>query len=218
MLWLLALVKRGAARKEQGMRGVDAANTEAKRLAIIAAAIRCLARNGVAKTSIADICKEAGMRSGHLYYYFPSKDELLVAIMLFNEDEVADLIEHMLEGEGDIATKILAVHIEAEKQRSALGFTPVLRMELECYFSREGYEGPDADIGSRLIEAIRQAIRQGIAEGQLPAAIEIDDFANAIALIWQGLSHNRLQPQFDMAENARAVQLLLRPWLAQAGG
>lgn len=198
------------------MRAVDAANTEAKRLAIITAAIRCLARQGVAQTSISDICKEAGMRSGHLYYYFENKDALLAAIMLLNRDEIAERIEHMLEGEGDLASKILAVHVEAEDRRSAQGFTPILRMELECYLSRKAAGASPAargDSADRLFVAIRQAVRQGMAEGQLPPDLDIDGFADAIALIWQGLTHNRLQPNFDFEENARAVRLLLRPWL-----
>jgi TetR/AcrR family transcriptional repressor of uid operon len=203
--------------KDEGMRAVDAVNTEAKRLAIITAAIRCLARGGVAETSISDICKEAGMRSGHLYYYFESKDALLAAIMLLNHDEIAERIEHMLEGQGDLASKILAVHVDAESQRSALGFTPILRMELECYFSRKAFgHAEEVEQADRLIQAIRNAIRQGIGEGQLPQDVDIDAFADAIALIWQGLTHNRLRPDFDLEENARATRLLLRPWLTLA--
>lgn len=195
------------------MRVVDEANTEARRAAIIAAALRCLARSGVAKTSISDICKEAQIRSGHLYYYFESKDALLAAIMRFNQDQISERIQHMLEGEGDLASKIFDVHIEAEKQRSALGLTPVLRMELECYFSREDHAGPREATGEHLSAAIRQAVKQGIADGQLPEDVDIGAFCTAIVLIWNGLAHNRLSASFDIEENRRAVQTLLRPWL-----
>jgi len=194
------------------MRAVDEANTEARRPAIITAAIRCLSRSGIAKTSIGDICKEAGMRSSHLYYYFDSKDALLAAIMTLNQDRIADRIEHMLEGEGDLATKIFDVHIDAELQRSALGLTPILRMELECYFSREDYVGPERFSGERLIVAIHNAVRQGIAEGQLPNDIDVIAFGKVIALIWQGLTHNRLSSNFDVEDHKETVRMILAPW------
>ena len=46
------------------MRKVDEANTEAKRKNILRAAMRCFAQNGLQGTSIKDICKESGMKSG----------------------------------------------------------------------------------------------------------------------------------------------------------
>lgn len=195
------------------MRVIDEANTEARRTAIIAAAIKCLVRSGVAKTSISDICREAGMRSGHLYYYFESKDALLTAIMGFNQEAIGERIRHMLEGEGDLAAKIFAVHEEAENQRNALGLTPILRMELECYFSRDDHAGPRSAAEKQLSAAILQAIKQGIKDGQLPEDIEIDAFGAAIALIWNGLAHNRLSADFNVEDNRRAVQTLLKPWL-----
>lgn len=46
---------------------------------IITAAQRCLARDGYANVSIKDIAHEAGVAPGLLHYYFPSKEDLLVA-------------------------------------------------------------------------------------------------------------------------------------------
>jgi len=198
------------------MRVTDEANTEARRTAIIAAALRCLSRNGVAKTSISDICKEAGIRSGHLYYYFESKDALLTAILESNQDQTRERIQHMLVGEKDLASKIFDIHLQAEAERSALGLTPVVRMELECYFSREDRSGTLAASGDYLTASIHDAIRQGIADGQLPEDIDIAAFSAAIILIWNGLAHNRLFAGFDLEENRRAVQTLIRPWLKPA--
>lgn len=197
------------------MRVVDETNTEAKRGAIIAAAIQCLARKGVAKTSISDICKEAGMRSGHLYYYFENKDALLIAILLYQQELALELIEHMLEGAGDIVSQIFDVHVKAEERRMALGLTPIMRMELECYLSRLKDDSLiGTDTMEHLLNAIRKAALQGIREGRLPEDLEVDAFTSAVALIWQGLAHSRLSPRFDLEENRRAVRLLMEPWLA----
>lgn len=51
-----------------------------RRSEILQAAARAFIRDGLRGTSIATICKEAGMSPGHLYYYFPSKEALIEAM------------------------------------------------------------------------------------------------------------------------------------------
>ncbi len=48
---------------------------------IIDAAIRVLARQGYARTSLLEIANEAGMSKGALHYHYPSKDALIHAVL-----------------------------------------------------------------------------------------------------------------------------------------
>ena len=48
---------------------------------IIDAAIRVLARQGYARTSLLDIAKEAGMSKGALHYHYPSKEALIHTVL-----------------------------------------------------------------------------------------------------------------------------------------
>ena len=48
---------------------------------IVDAAIRVLARQGYAKTSLLDIAKEAGMSKGALHYHYPTKEALIHAVL-----------------------------------------------------------------------------------------------------------------------------------------
>ena len=48
---------------------------------IIDAAIRVLARQGYAKTSLLDIAKEAGMSKGALHYHYPTKEALIHTVL-----------------------------------------------------------------------------------------------------------------------------------------
>src|SRR5437763_867284 len=61
------------------MAGRDSA--ENKRSEIIAAAIRVLARDGIAEATTRKIATEAGVNQAMLGYYFGSKDELLLAVL-----------------------------------------------------------------------------------------------------------------------------------------
>jgi len=47
---------------------------------ILEAALQCFKEKGFHGTSMAEICKRAGMSPGHLYHYFSSKVELIEAI------------------------------------------------------------------------------------------------------------------------------------------
>ncbi len=57
------------------------ANEQTTRDRIIETARQLFLTRGFAGTGIAAILKEAGVRSGSLYYFFKSKDELLVAVL-----------------------------------------------------------------------------------------------------------------------------------------
>jgi TetR/AcrR family transcriptional repressor of uid operon len=52
----------------------------ARREHILDAAERCFARAGFHRTTMHDICKEAGVSPGALYVYFSSKEELIAGI------------------------------------------------------------------------------------------------------------------------------------------
>jgi AcrR family transcriptional regulator len=51
-----------------------------RRQAILKAAACAFARDGLQGTSIASICREAGISAGQLYYYYPSKESLIEAM------------------------------------------------------------------------------------------------------------------------------------------
>jgi AcrR family transcriptional regulator len=56
---------------------------------IIQAAMRVMARQGYARTSLMDIAKEAGMSKGAVHYHFPSKEALVSKVLETACDAVA---------------------------------------------------------------------------------------------------------------------------------
>src|SRR6187431_576833 len=53
---------------------------DARRDEIADAALRCFARTGVQRTSMADIIAESGLAAGAIYGHFASKQELIVDV------------------------------------------------------------------------------------------------------------------------------------------
>jgi AcrR family transcriptional regulator len=68
---------------------------------LLDAAARLFARHGYAAASMRDIAVEAGMLSGSLYYHFPSKDELLLAVYAAGVQALEDACAPALAREGD---------------------------------------------------------------------------------------------------------------------
>lgn len=56
---------------------------------IVQAAIRVLARQGYARTSLLDIAREAGMSKGAVHYHFPSKEALIEVVLA----EACDVVQ-----------------------------------------------------------------------------------------------------------------------------
>lgn len=195
------------------MRTVDEANTEQKRTAILRAAMRCFAKNGLQRTSIADICKTAGMRSGHVYYYFASKEAIVEAAWRIGMDELVTQLEELIDGE-NIVSLIVDMHSKAEAERRSWGMTPGLRLEFLAESARNpNLRAIEDEQDKRIVNAILHVVKRAVAAGHLDARVDQMAFSRAILLIWDGLAITRLYGSFDLQAYRDAIQKLVAPWL-----
>jgi AcrR family transcriptional regulator len=74
-----------------------------RRAALMEAAARQFLANGFAATSMRDIAAEAGMQPGSIYYHFPSKAELLVAVHEEGLRRITEATKAALEAKKDAA-------------------------------------------------------------------------------------------------------------------
>ncbi|MER9291554.1 TetR/AcrR family transcriptional regulator [Mesorhizobium sp. M0510] len=199
------------------MRTVDEANTEQKRAVVLRAAMRCFAQNGLQKTSISDICKAAGMRSGHVYYYFPSKDAIVEAAFRIGMDDLITHVEEMMDGE-DFVSLIVDIHSKAERDRRSWDMTPGLRLE----FLAESARNPrlmaiENAQDERLVQATLRVVYKAMAAGRLDSRVDPLAFSHAIILLWSGFALARLSDTFDLDVYRDAIKKLIAPWLISAG-
>jgi len=71
-------------------RTVDPARHEARRLVIIDAALTVFAERGYDGATTAAICRQAGIGSGTFFHYFPTKLDLLLAILTLGIQEARE--------------------------------------------------------------------------------------------------------------------------------
>jgi TetR/AcrR family transcriptional regulator, repressor for uid operon len=91
--------------------------SERRRRQIMDAALACFRRRGFHQTSMQEICAEAQLSAGAIYRYFPSKTEIITAIiradcesrdaMFDNVRDGDDLIDRMVLGAEKFVGKIL---------------------------------------------------------------------------------------------------------------
>jgi TetR/AcrR family transcriptional regulator, transcriptional repressor of aconitase len=88
---------------------VSQAYRDQRRAHILAAARRCFVRDGFHQTSMQDLVSEAGMSSGAVYRYFPSKDAMIEAIAEQNLDGVVEVLRESLENGDSVGAAMASV-------------------------------------------------------------------------------------------------------------
>jgi AcrR family transcriptional regulator len=82
--------------KRSSWAGIPPADEKEARLRIMDAAVRCVQRHGLQKTSIGNIAAEAGVTRPTVYAYFDGRDRVLQAAMLHAARDLAErLAEHV---------------------------------------------------------------------------------------------------------------------------
>ena len=135
--------------------------------AIHAAAARRFAQRGYRGTRMADIAADLDMQAGSLYYYFASKEELLVAIIESRIGRAVESLRAVLDGGGSFADQIEA---------AILGHLRAFQDDADIYsifnFERLSDINPElaeqVDQPGRAYEALwGRLLDEGIASGEL---------------------------------------------------
>jgi AcrR family transcriptional regulator len=160
----------------------------ARRAQIVDAAVACFAREGFHRTTMHDICREAGLSPGAVYRYFASKDELIEAIAdERHEREQGFLVEGATSGEGLEALRILGrAFFESladadEKRRRRLGvqvWAEALRNPKIHTLVMRGVDRPRA--------AIAGLVREAQERNELRADLDPDSVARIVTALFQG--------------------------------
>ena len=79
-----------------------------KREAVLAAAVRCFAAQGLAGAGMREIARAAGLTEGTLYHYFPSKDALIAEAFRWSAFQASD-VRRAMQGRVPLRERLLGV-------------------------------------------------------------------------------------------------------------
>ncbi|WP_129785220.1 TetR/AcrR family transcriptional regulator [Promicromonospora panici] len=195
------------AKGPEGVKKSVSAKGEARRQLIVEAATRLVARNGSRGTNLAEIAAEAGVSQSGLLYHYPSKEELLNAV-LDQRDEAEDAILWQDTDSGLGILDTIAYNVTRWASHShAVGMHTVLVVEnlgddgvLHPRLARRYHLTADR-ISSVLTAAQDRGEIRGDVDTRLKA-IEIIAFINGLETAWL------LDPEIQIAMTAKA-------WAAQ---
>lgn len=203
------------------MRKTDPEKHGTKHRQILAAAATCFANKGFHRTSTAEISAAAGMSSGNIFHYFPTKQAIIEAII---EEEgrktaayfaqtgdrgdlfaaILEVMDIILETAGDPARLALELEIAAEATRN------------------EAIGALTARNDAALQDGLASLLRGAAARNQIDRTLDPADLTLWLVTIIDGIfSRAAVDPQFKPQQQRRNLRLLisryLRPDAAFAG-
>jgi AcrR family transcriptional regulator len=84
---------------------ISLAHEQQRRAQILAAATACFARQGYHATSMDDVVRESGLSVGAIYSYFPSKEELFLALSDDRAQQTLEYLNDLFSQPGSMADK-----------------------------------------------------------------------------------------------------------------
>jgi AcrR family transcriptional regulator len=188
----------------------------ARRARILDAAERCFVRAGFHRTTMDDICKEAGISPGALYVYFDSKESLIEGLSERDRDEFAERFAAL---------------------SSAPDFLKALQALGEQYFVNEpadarrlcieiGIEATRNERVARIFNRVDDFVTRSFTElfqrledeGRIAPKLEIEALAQVFAVMGDGLFWRRaVISSFDSQTAVGAVLTVLRDLLNPTG-
>jgi AcrR family transcriptional regulator len=159
------------------------------RVKILDAAARVFTEQGAA-ASTEQVAAEAGVAIGTVFRHFPTKSDLLAAIM---KDTLAELADRMAAPDATLFTVFAALVAEAAAKRSVIDLLPGLEVGesltrfhavVAGLLARAQEQGTvRADVRSDEVMALLAALCQGALRGGWPAALQ----ESTLAIVFAGL-------------------------------
>lgn len=191
---------------------VQAADTDeaGRRSQIVRAAAAVLGRQGYAETSLKDVAREAGVAPGLLHYYFESKEELLLEVVVVTERQMIADWKAVVDAVEDPLERIMTGldHAEARCAQQPEFF----RLLLDLYtvsLSSPALRVRCARLRAHMVDEIEIEVRQVL--GRLPAyaLVSPPELAGAILGAIDGIALSGLVVQEPPAAPFHALKVLL---------
>src|SRR5690348_980775 len=158
---------------------------ETKRM-LVQAAMALWRTKGYANTTVAEICRAAGVSKALFYFYFPRKEDVLFEVGVLSTDVAHGVATELLAKPYEVPAVIIAVlaTIEDTMRRS----TPELVIEAILEGYRQALSGHDHLERTSLIFA--ELFERAKRDGKLPKHFDVDHVANvAQSMVSEGARH-----------------------------
>jgi AcrR family transcriptional regulator len=171
---------------------VSAQHEQAVRERIVRAAIGVFAERGFHRATMQDVVRASGLSVGAIYTYFKGKSELILAgCDLITDQELGELRERLstvADYRERIAVALGYFFDQFEEQRTGRGSSVLMT---------QAWAEADADPAIRemlrrrrrdIVTSGALLLQEGVVRGELPAWLDVDAIAHAIAALLDGIT------------------------------
>lgn len=198
-------------------RSPDPDLAQKRRRQILDAALTCFARRGFHQATINQICTEAGLSTGAVYRYFPSKNDLILAIAEEDRGALLQALDSVGEQAGFQARMRAVAHVWleriAERDRALIA-------EVLAEAARDPSLGRRlAQVDRPLRAVISEAVQTGQARGEVDPALDEEAAVRLVMAALDGMALRLLL--FEALEPAQALadsELLFERFFAPRQG
>ena len=151
---------------------------------LIAAASHQFARRSYSMVSLDDILAEAELTKGAMYFHFPSKQALAVAIIEdLNQMSRAAITELLARKMSGLETLIDLIYLQAVQNTQ----NEVARAGVRLLETLDDTAVPATDVWQSWIEFVTTLIHKAVAEGDVSDHNEPEDIAKMLVALWVGI-------------------------------
>ncbi|MCK9901608.1 TetR/AcrR family transcriptional regulator [Frankia sp. Cpl3] len=178
----------GADRGQRRASYQQARSRETKRV-LIQAALSLWRANGYATTTVADICRAAGVSKGLFYFYFPRKEDILYEVSRHSSEAARNTARELTHGQYEVLAVVTATLNNLERSMRRNPPELILEMVMEgyryAYRAITGAAPPD-----RAMLIFDELFERAVASGELPPHVDAARLARlAQSLISEGARH-----------------------------
>jgi AcrR family transcriptional regulator len=165
--------------------------SEERKDQILDAASEVFAQKGVYETRMDDIVKESGLSKGTLYWYFKSKDEIILSIFERMFGREFQEIKNLVDSEGSATERMLKfAQIFSDDIRRMQRLIPLAYEFIAWAFRRKVVQDAFKSYVNKFMDILVPLLQQGIDSGEFrninpnDAAITIGAIIEGTFLIW----------------------------------
>jgi AcrR family transcriptional regulator len=206
---------------DQGQRRttLQQSRSQETRRALVRCAVALWRVQGYDDTTVAEICKAAGVSKGLFYFYFERKEDILLELGVLTVEAVSQRIRELLVDDYD---PVDVIHQSLVAMERAMRPNPpdlVARTVLEGYRRRTQLEQGGG--GRPLASTLAELFRRAIVDGKLPPAIDVEQLADITQILitegarrWSGSADVRSFAEVISAQ----IRLVIRGAIALDDG
>lgn len=154
------------------------------------AAFRLFVSRGYGATSLNEIAEAAGLTKGAIFFYFSSKENMLLHLLDIVEADIVDtLMAHLAETKGSAADKIAAFfrHTSQAGIDRPEELLCLIKVSIEFHNRGDAIERRTSEIYGRIHRAVAAILEDGKARGEIDRTLPVPELASMVIATHDGM-------------------------------